>query len=270
MKNIFHALILLSFFALMPVAAQAARVDILPRKIVLDDRQRSADITILNLSDKPSFIRVSMISYRQDEKGLYEELEVPLNPAFDPETAVRLSPRQFSLPAGGRQKIRLAVQKPGDLPDGEYRFHIKTISFDEEDSSVRRSTKNNSMAVKMNVAVVIPVVVRKGQLTSGAKIENISFVPASQASQGMPAMRFDVVRQGQAGVMGTVRILQQQAGSDEPKQLGITSNLNVFSEVAKRTVEVPLLEMPQAGPIRIVYTNDYGDKGVLDEVILQK
>ncbi len=248
-----------------PLSAQAARIDILPRKILIDDRQRSADITVLNLGDKPNFVRITLMSYKQKEDGTYEEIAVPLNPAFDPERDIRISPKQFTLPAGGRQKVRLSIQKPADLPDGEYRFHVKAISFDEEDSSVRRTpSKSASIMMKMNVAVVIPVIFRKGELTGGAKMQNISFVPASQAQQGRPALRFDLVRQGQAGVMGTVRAYQGD------KEIGVMSNLNVFSEVSKRVVEMPLKEVPAAGPIRLVYTNEFGDKGVIDEIVTQK
>ncbi len=248
-----------------PLAAQAGRIDILPRKIVLDDRQRSADITILNLGDKPNFVRITVISYKQNELGAYEVINTPLNPVFNPETAVRISPKQFTLPPGGRQKIRLSVQKPADLPDGEYRFHVRAISFDEEDSSVRRKLeKGSTVAMKMNVAVVIPVVVRKGALIGGAKIGNISFVPASQARQGQPALKFDLVRTGTAGVMGTMTAYQGD------KEIGTMSNVNVFSEVSKRIVEMPLTQVPAAGPIRLVYTDEFGDKGVIDEIVTQK
>ncbi len=191
MKLSFLAFLLFAV-CVAPMAAQAARIDILPRKIFVDERQRSADITILNLGNKPSFVRITLLSYKQKEDGTYEEITGPLSPAFDPERDVRISPKQFTLPAGGRQKIRLSIQKPAELPDGEYRFHVKAISFDQEDSSVRRTPeKNASVALKMNVAVVIPVVFHKGALSGGAKIGNISFVPASQSQQGLPALKFD-------------------------------------------------------------------------------
>lgn len=264
MKFSFLAFVLFAV-CFAPLSAQAARIDMLPRKILIDDRQRSADITILNLGDKPNFVRITLLSYKQKQDGTYEEISVPLNPAFDPERDVRISPKQFTLPAGGRQKVRLSIQKPADLPDGEYRVHVKAISFDEEDSSVRRTpSQSASVMMKMNVAVVIPVVFRKGQLTGGAKIGNISFVPASQAQQGQPALKFDVVRTGVAGVMGTMRAYQGD------KEIGIMSNLNVFSEAPKRVVEMPLNAVPAAGPIRLVYTNDFGDKGVIDEIVTQK
>ncbi len=271
MKYLVSLFLFLSFVGTVPQQAHAGRVDILPRKLVLDDRTRSADITILNLGDKTGTLRISLLSYKQDEKGAYQLLDVPLNPAFDPEKVVRFSPKQFTLPPNGRQKIRLSIQRPADLPDGEYRFHVKAVSYDSEAEAEGKPvpTKGSSLALKMNLAVAIPVVVHKGKLTSTAKLENVSLLAPSQNEFNKPALKFDVTRTGTAGVMGTAQVFSDGAGG--PKQIGISSNLNVFSESPKRTVTIPLTEMPQgAGNIRVRYTNDFGDKGVFDEIILQR
>lgn len=272
MKTILSALFLSFALLLIPTAADA-RVDILPRKIVMEDRVRSADVTIMNLGDKTGTIRISLISYRQNEDGTYKPLDTPLNPAFDPATMVRISPRQFTLPPEGRQKIRLSVQRPADLPDGEYRFHIKAVSYDTEAEATaekRTPQRGNSLALKMNVAVAIPIVVRKGALTSTAKIQEVTLLGPSQNQYGKPAIQYDIVRTGTAGTMGTVDAFLESPGK-EPVNIAHTTNVNVFSEAKKRTVVVPLKEdqLP-AGNIRLRYTNDFGDKGVLDEVVLQR
>jgi len=271
MKTIISALFLSFALALIPIAAEA-RVDILPRKILIEDRQRSADITIMNLGDETETMRLSLISYRQKEDGTYETLETPLNPAFDPATAVRFSPRQFTLPPNGRQKIRLSIQRPADLPDGEYRFHVKAVSYDnpvEAQSGIRTPKRGNSLALEMNIAVVIPVIVRKGDLTSTAKIENVTLLAPSENEYGKPALKYDIVRTGTGGVMGTLLAFHETPGQ-EPAQIAITSNLNVFSELDRRTVIVPMEKAPAAGNIRLRYTSDYGDKGVIDEVVIQR
>lgn len=271
MKAFSLFVLLVGFFVLDAVPANAARVDILPRKILLDDRQRSGDLTILNMGQEQNHVRIELISYRQKPDGAYEELTGPLNPAFDPENVVRLSPRQFVLPPNGRQKVRFTIQNMADLPDGEYRFHVKAVSFDDADFSVRRTPERGStMAFKMNVAVAIPVIIRKGQIAAEAKIENVNYTAATQSSYNAPTLTFDIKRTGQAGVMGTVRALQQQDGSSEYKEIGIVSNLNVFSEVETRRVEMPLNEVPSSGPIKLVYTDDFGKKAILDEIVLQK
>ncbi len=262
--------LLLSFLlCCFSVEAHASRVDILPRKILIEDRARSGDITLLNMGDKPIIVRMELLSYKQNSDGTYETLEGPLNPLFVPESVVRFSPKQFTLPSGGRQKVRLSIQKPANLPAGEYRFHVKASSFDEEEFSVRRPTvgQGSAIGIKTNVAVVIPVVVRHGELTSGAKISNVSFVPPSQTPNNKPALKMDLTRTGTAGVMGTLIAYADAGGT--PKEIGRISNLNVFSEVETRAVTLSLNEVP-TGRIRIQYINDFGDKGLIDELVLDK
>jgi len=249
--------------------AHASRVDILPRKVLIENRARSGDITLLNMGDKTIIVRLELLSYRQNPDGTYETLDGPLNPAFPPETVVRFSPRQFTLPGNGRQKVRLSIQKPANLPDGEYRFHVKATSYDEAEFSVRRPTaaKGSTVGIKTNVAVVIPIVVRHGETTSSAKISNVSFVSPAQTQDRKPALKLDLTRTGNAGVMGTLIAYSDTGGT--PKEIGRISNLNVFSELQTRNVTLPLTEVP-AGRIRIQYVNDFGDKGLIDELVLEK
>lgn len=271
MKTILYLLTLSFCLALLPSKAEA-RIDLLPRKILIEDRARTGDLTILNLGDQTETIRLSLLNYEQLENGTYKTLSAPLNPAFDPEKVVRFSPRQFTLPPGGRQKIRISIQRPSDLPDGEYRFHVKAVSYDTEAEATaekRAPVKGKSLAMKMNIAVVIPVIVRKGNLTSTAKIENVSILSASQNEYGKPALQYDIVRTGNGGTMGVVEGFVDVPGQ-EPVKISHTSNLNVFSEIKKRTVIAPIEKLPAVGNIRLRYTNEFGDKGVIDEIIMQR
>jgi hypothetical protein len=273
MKFILTLLTLCGIFAFISPAQ--ARVDILPKKIVLDDKMRSTDITLMNLGDKTGTLRLSIISYRQDEDGTYHLLDAPLSPAFDPETIVRFSPRQFTLPPGGRQKIRISVQRPAELPDGEYRFHIKAISFDTQSplggGSAPPAERGSNFDIDMNVAVAIPVIVRKGDLTSTARIENIGLLGPSENQYGAPALTFDIVRTGTAGTLGTIHAFWEPAGTSDSLKIAGVGNVNVFSEVQKRTMVVPLHEtIMGAGKIRIRYTSDQGDKSVIDEVVVER
>ena len=270
-KSIFY---FIGFFLLLAFLSPAeARVDILPKKIVLDDKVRSTDITLMNLGDKTGTIRLSIISYRQDESGTYQLLDAPLNPAFDPEKNVRFSPRQFTLPPGGRQKIRLSVQRPADLPDGEYRFHVKAISYDTANPLGNSSSaeRGSNLAIDMNIAVAIPVIVRKGDLTSTARIENIGLLGPSENQYGSPALTFDIARTGTAGTLGTIHAFWEPAGSSESLKIAGVGNVNVFGEIPKRTMVIPLHQtIMGAGKIRIRYTSDQGDKGVIDEVVVER
>lgn len=272
MKPLLFLSFLCFFVSVFSVSAEA-RIDILPRKLLIEDRDRSGEITVLNMGDATQIIRVTLISYRQKEDGTYEKLEeTPLDPAFDPAQVVRLSPKQFSLPAQGRQKIRFTVQRPAGIPDGDYRFHVRAVSYDSEDNANGKPTpiKGNGVSLKTNLGVAIPVIVRKGSLNTAAKIENVNLLSASQTESGKPSLKFDVKRTGTASVMSVARIYWETA-AEKQRQIGVVSNLNVFNELQVRSALVPLDMMPQgAGKIRVVLTNEFGNKEVLDEVVLAK
>ncbi len=275
MKHFLHTLIISGLFlCLLPIKNTQARVDILPRKIVMEPRDRSAEITVLNLFDKSGTFRVDIIHHKQNEDGTYTLLENPLSEDFDPSSAVRYSPRQFTLPPGGRQKIRISLRKPTDLPEGEYRFHVKTLRFaglDDEAKEINTNLDGPKVFMKMNMGVSIPVIVRHGSaLFAQASLSDVELLSADKTQKGTkPELHFTISREGNKGTMGTIKVFWQPSGAQE-RQIGIVSNMNLFTDITQRQAQVPLSELPRGtGTIRVIYTDDFSDT-VFDEIILQQ
>lgn len=255
--------LILAFLVVLPVNSAFARIDILPRIVVLDSRERSAEITILNLFDQPSLYRLSLIHYKQNPDGTYEELEQPLSPNFDPEQHVRISPKQFKVNEGGRQKIRLSVRRPADLPDGEYRFHLIAKRFETADQSQTPQEEGASISLKINVAVAIPIVIRQGDTSVEAKIGDFSYVAPSAENNNRHELSVTINRSGTAGSVGKLEVFR----GDE--RIGYITNFNIFSEVDYRTIGVPIGSDPRGqGALRIVYS-DNDDNVVYDEKTVQ-
>ena len=255
---------------LFPAFAHA-RIDVIPRKIVMDARGHGAEITILNLFNEPGTFRVDLVSMRQNEDGSYTSLEAPLDENFDPEKIVRFSPRQFTLPADGRQKIRLSLRKPADLPDGEYRFHVKALRFANQSNEEPEQGMRISMS--MNVGVSIPVVVRHGELErSVARIECPRIIPVGES--GKPELAATVKRIGDTSTIGSLEVLWEPAGYDEAERIGYIDNMNIFTDITQRYATLPLKYIPQgAGAIRLKYIDNGNDrtKGtVFDEVLIER
>lgn len=258
LKNI----LILAFLFILPANMAFARIDILPRKIVLDARERSAEITILNLFDQPSLYRLSLIHYRQKTDGTYETLEQPLSAAFDPEQSVRISPKQFKVSAGGRQKIRLSVRRPADLPDGEYRFHLVAKRYEVAgEGNTSKNTEGAAVSMKINVAVAIPIVVRQGNAAVTVAIGDVGYVAPTSANNNRHELMVTVNREGNAGAIGELAVFR----GDE--RIGYITNFNIFSEIPYRTIGIPLASDPRGqGPLRVVYTDDndvvYDEKNI--------
>lgn len=246
--------LLLGLFSAHSIAQdQGGRVDITPQKLVLNPRDRGSDFTLLNLSNADSLIRIQLINYRQKEDGGYQLLSGPLNPAFDPETVLRLSPRQFTMPPGGQQKVRFSIRKPADLPEGEYRFHINAIrqGVPKADAPAKES---QTVGMAVNVGVIIPVIVRHGNVSAQAALSDAKYVPAN--AQGVAQIDVTINRSGNASTLGTLKALWTPAGG-KTEEIGIASNMNVFSEVEKRHAHIFLTSVPEGtGELQVVYIND--------------
>ncbi len=265
MKKIFFSLILIFSF-IIPSTSQA-RLDIVPQKVVIEPRERSGEFTVLNLQNIKGTFRIELVSFEQSENGVYKELEVPLNPNFDPEKTIRFSPRQFSLEPGGRQKVRLSVRKPADLAEGEYRFHAKAIRLIQDDE---RENTNDTISVVLNVGVTIPVIVRHGNVTSQAKISNTQLIPAGQEENKQPQLKLDIAREGQASTIGRLEVFWQPEGGKN-KKIGLVSNANVFTEIDTRHFKISLNEMPIGkGTLLVRYSDEVNKGKILDEITIQR
>ncbi len=269
MKNLLFLLILT--IAPLFSSPSFARIDIVPQKIVIESRERGSEFTVLNLFNKPGTFRIELLNYKQNNKGIYTELKEPLNPDFDPNEIVRFSPRQFSLEPNGRQKVRLSLRKSANLPEGEYRFHVKALRFATDDERKKAGENSNSrVQMLMNTGIVIPVVVRHGKTEGAAKLENANLVAPSETERNRPELRVDVLRSGNQSAIGKLEVFWS-SNKATPKKIGTIKNANVFTEIDKRQFTIPLSEYPQgAGSVIIRYRDGVDEGKILDEIILQR
>lgn len=263
-RNLVCPLALLSLVVFLGAGLGAAlaqtsggtRIDITPRRIILESRDRTGELTLVNMGNQEGTFRIEVLNYRQSADGTYATLDGPLDPRFNPDDILRLSPRQFTIPAGGRQKVRFSLRKPADLPEGEYRFHLLATRVTEMGPPVPVESGERRVSVLTNIATAIPVVVRHGSLTVEASLHNLRYIPADQ--DGNPAMEFTIRRSGSAGTIGTVRAYWYPQ-SGQPSEIGVLRNTNLFSELSERTLTMPLQSAPSGhGRIRLVYLNDEG------------
>ena len=257
---------ILALFIFNVTAWANERVDIVPRRVILQPRERAGEFTLLNLGDTTGTYRIEILNYRQDENGVYQYLDKPLSPVFDPEAVLRLSPRQFTLVPEGRQKVRFSIRKPENIPDGEYRFHIRATRLSEYGPPAPVTDKGNAVGMAMNIGVAIPVIVRHGHIQAGATLSDLAYNPSGQ--NGKPTLTFTLNRTGNASILGTATAIWQPAGG-QPQQIGSMGNLNVFTENAYRKVSMPLnMPITGSGTIQLTYTNDE-NKTVYAEASLQ-
>lgn len=254
----------LALFLAVPVPV-AADILILPIRTVFKDRERMKNIAVVNKSDKAATFRMSLFYQEQTADGSYKKLDGPLNPAADFSKMMTFSPRQVSLPAYGKQAIRLALRRPADLPEGEYRVHLRLqrLDGDQKVGLTGKNGKGVSLQMGINVGFAVPIILRHGKYDSAATISDPVFTRASADGKTLPKVEFTINRTGKYSTLGKVEVFWTPLSGGEEKKVGILNNANVFPELTKRSMKVSLNDKTiSGGTLRIVYDGDDADAGL--------
>ena len=116
---------------LFSAQAQAVLM-ITPFRVVLDEKTRTAEVTLLNTTEQTNVYRMSWQDKEQTGLGRYINVEMPEENNHGVSEMVRQSPRKVTIEPGKYQRIRLRLRMPSDLPDGEYRSHLVMKMVDED------------------------------------------------------------------------------------------------------------------------------------------
>ena len=261
----FKTMLFLLAVLFLAISPAEARVDMVPHIVVMEPRERSDEVTILNLSDETREFTVKIIHYKQTlPKGTYEKLSEPLNPLFDPDKIVRFSPKTFTLGPDGQQKVRFSLRKPADLPDGEYRFHVLATSYATEIEK-QPSSQDVAVVMSMNVGIAIPIVIRHGELTATGKLSDFELKAPSKENGNKPELHFLGTREGNSSTLGRISVEWSEDGRNF-KEIGFIRGFNIFTELNTRQGRVPLNMLPTTGTLRVIY-NDEKTNTVYDEII---
>lgn len=258
--------VLFACLLLVPVTSVWADIMIMPIRVVFGSRDRMQDITVFNSSQSQGGTYIlSWMNVRQTETGDYKKLDGPLDPALDPATAILFSPRQVSLPPGGKQRVRMSLRRPADLPDGEYRTHIYMKNTKRQSAgSMRAKGKDDesfSIGMGMNVGIAVPVIIRQGAYDSTATIGQPRFLPANGKTP--PMIAFDIERKGKFSTLGNVSVYWKPPTGGDEILVARQNAVNIFHEVPRRIMQMPLkVSQIAGGKVRIIFEGDGPDKGI--------
>lgn len=224
-------------------SAQAmARLMVHPTRVVLENGQRSAQVEIINNSDKPTVYRIELVNRRMDESGGFSPIEAALPGEQFLGDMVRYSPRRVALAPGASQIIRVMVRKPADLAAGEYRSHL-LFSQQQEDvaPAAAASADRGQIGLSLTalVGISIPVIVRHGKTTSDVSLGSLAL--AMPAKDGPPVLSLQMSRSGNRSVHGDLAVDFLPAGAGAAITVARASGVAVYTPNLSRTVSLPLL-----------------------------
>lgn len=229
-----------------------ASILVAPKRIVFEGRARSATIAVVNTSTKARTYTLSWKMVEVDETGKTKKAELDES-AHGVAKMVVFSPRRMTIEPNGRQSVRLSLRRPADLPPGEYRAHL-VFSGQEGEGDDRQiaARKGVALAVKVNVGISIPVIVRQGDVgLDTVRIENAKL---ESKPNGALQLHLSLAHQpgDGASTYGNIRVYTLKDGVKTP--IGSSSNVALYVEQARRDLTIQLQRgVPAGSELYIAY-----------------
>jgi hypothetical protein len=200
---------LLLFTAVLLVGATRALgaqgILVAPHAVYLDHRTRSASITLYNPGVEPAEVTISTFyGYPVTDSVGHFMLQVPdsVDAAMPSATAwIDAFPRRMSIPPLQRQTVRLLARPPQGLADGEYWSRIAISAKGGSLPVAGADTGGIAIGLSLEVRTIIPLLYRKGALTTGVRASNLRAMPTPDSL----VTRVRLERQGTAAFVGTAK-----------------------------------------------------------------
>lgn len=242
--------------ALSSVAAAAADLMLHPTRVVFERNQRAAQVELVNNGKRTLTYRIALVERRMNENGEFIAAEPPLPDERFASPMLRHSPRQVMLAPGASQTVRIMVRKPADLAAGEYRSHLQfTQVADDEAQRGASGAAEHGLSIRLVplIGASIPVIVRHGASTATATLSAARF--ESAAPGGVPALAFDMHREGNRSLYGDLLVNFTPEGGGAAKTIARANGVAVYAPNAVRHVRISLPPMTgsAAGTLQIVY-----------------
>lgn len=257
-KSMFRPLcfVLVGIIGLFTFVQQAAaELTIAPLTVEMQDRQRSAEVHLVNTSNRTNTYRIEWRYMRMMENGRYERLEQAWTD-FDLPAAARVAPRQITLRPGEHQTVRLSLRRPPDLKPGDYRAHLlfQGLGSEEERQALLGNSRGTgvSAAAKANLGFAVPVLYRVGPIDVKATVEKIDM---SRDKKGKRFLNITIKRDGTHGLMGDLQLERVNPKKDATR-ITRRTQVNVFPELNRRSFRYYIPDDVLSGEEMILrYTN---------------
>ena len=234
---------------------------IAPTRLVLDGR-RGGEVILSNMGSEEATYRVALELRRMDENGNLTPVDV--GEASESERAalemIRYAPRRVTLPPAQPQSVRISARPGADLPDGEYRVHMSFAALPKVQSVAQPQAAGNGVSISLTpiYGIVMPIIVRKGQLQVTAALAN----PRIERTERGEAFVIELVRSGSSSVYGDLMVFAR--GASEPAF--VARGIGVYPEIERRQASFSLSPEQRAamtGSVRIEFREASENGGAL-------
>ncbi len=221
-----------------PASAGSSIQDLLitPTRLVFEGEMRTAELALVNRSEKVHTYAISFVQCRMSETGEIKEIDTttPADPQehfADP--FVRFTPRRVILEPRQVQMVRMMLRKPADLAEGEYRSHLSFRLIPSAEDAVKPDSVSRGIQIKLIpiYGVTIPVIVRHGSLKATTRLSGLRY-----DSKGL---HLTIERDGSRSTYADLMVQWKSKGS-KAVTVGAMNGVAVYTPNPKRNVLLAL------------------------------
>jgi hypothetical protein len=259
-----------------------ANLNISPKRIVLDRNRRAGAIFVFNQGSAAGTFDIVLVDRVMLLDGqILAVADAQADPAAkaiaervkSAKGVLQVSPRRITLAPGQGQTIRLRVAgAPEDASAVELRSHLTISSLPPRESGVTAeeaaaATRPGELRIQINalLGLSIPAIVRMTDPDVRATVENPKVTAlrlGGPKAPPSPVLSLDLVRQGANSLFGNVEV--RVAGQPKSQPIGIARGVGVYTEIDRRTIQIPLARAPQPGErLEVTFTDDDSAPGKL-------
>lgn len=203
---------LLGAAALVMAGAETAEaVAVSPTALYIDSRTRTGVLTLYNPGNLPEEITIDFaFGYPQTDSAGNLAVAVTREPAPGEPSAMewmRAFPRRLILQPGQRQVVRVMVEPPAGIPDGEYWARILVTSRGGQ-APIEETQGDLRLQLNVETTLVMAANYRKGPVSTGVQVAGSR---AWSTPEGV-YLELDLERTGNAAFLGRMRADLLDAG----------------------------------------------------------
>lgn len=254
-------------------AGESQAVTIFPTRVVMTDKERTAQVEIVNSGTETESYSLQLERKRMTETGEFKAVSGEVLPGeLFADQIVRYSPRRITLAPGAGQTVRLMLKMPDGLPEGEYRSHL-SVNRIPEASNVLSPAKQEKDPTDINIKltayanIAIPVIVRHGKLNAQLEIRDAVLRPGT--GKEPPIVEFTMQRTGTMSVYGDIAVTSV-AENGTVEQVAAVNGVAVYVPNATRKARLTLRgkeTLPSKGVLRVTFTEHGAAKPMAEAAI---
>lgn len=230
---------------------------IMPRRIVLDDSKKIAQMSLSNSGADTAKYLISVIQFRMLSDGRFEQISVPDSGQLFADQYFRFFPKSVTLAPNESQTVKLEFIGKGNIPDGEYRSHLYFRAVPNVTALANPApTPQQGVSVLLQpiFGISIPVVLRKGD--QSVKVDIQAKLNTSQPDQVQLNVNF--IRSGNTSSYGDL-VIEHISPKGKISKVGLAKGLAVYTPNRIRDFVIPLDKNQgvnySLGSLRITYTS---------------